>query len=587
MTLAKTIMKKRIAVANKDIPADIVVKNGYIIDVFNGELLSGDLAIAEGLIVGIGEYEGEHVIDAKGRYVSPSFIDGHVHVESSMLVPSEFAKVVLPHGVTTVITDPHEIANVKGTEGISYMLENAERSPLDFLFMLPSCVPATPFENAGAALTAEDLTSFYSHQNVHGLAEVMDYPSLQSGEDGMLDKMVQNQSKRSHIDGHLAGLSSQAINVYRASGVQTDHECTTAEEAKERLRRGMYLLLRQGSVAKDEAALMEAVTPHNARRCLFCTDDKHLDDLVEEGSIDYNVRLAIQLGIDPIQAIQMGSLNAAECYGLHDKGAIAPGYAADFLLLDNLEEITIAEVYKGGELVAANNQYVEQSLSAAATPYTLTNSVHIPSLTEKDMRIPIEPDAPAHIIEIIPNNLVTNKRIESVDVQGGFFHPSREKDHQKIIVVERHHKTGNIGLGIVKGFGFETGAIATTIAHDSHNLVATGTNDEDIHTAILAIEAIQGGLVVVQKGKVVVSLPLPIGGLMAEQQYEEVYSGLKEIHKALNHIGFKGDFNPFLTLSFLTLPVIPSLKLTDIGLFDVETFSHVSVTSPIKKQTSI
>jgi len=577
--MEKEILKKRIAISSKQIPADIVIKNGRIIDVFNLEIIEGDIAISDGVFVGIGEFEGKKVIDAKGQYVCPAFIDGHVHIESSMVTPSEFAKVVLPHGVTTVITDPHEIGNVSGSDGLSFMIEDSEDCLLDVFHMLPSSVPATPFENTGAELKAKDLEPFYNHRRVLGLAEVMDYPSLKNAEQSIIDKILITDKHFGQIDGHLAGLDKNAINIYRAAGIKTDHECNTVQDALERLRRGMYLLIREGSVAKDLKNLIKVITPYNVRRCLFCTDDKHLDDLISEGSIDHNIRLAIQEGIEPLQAIQMASLNAAECYRLTTKGAIAPGYDADFLLLDDLETIKIAEVYKTGILVAQNSSYVGKSPTKTRPNPQLMSTVTVSDLTENDLQIAFGKSKKANIIEIIPNQLVTTKLIETVTVEKEYFQPSIENDQLKIVVVERHKNTGNIGLGIVKGFGMTHGAIATTIAHDSHNIVATGTNDGDILTAIQALKAMNGGLVIVNNKQIIASLSLPIAGLMSDKDSHTVNLELDQIKQSLPNIGFKGNFNPFLTLSFLTLPVIPALKLTDLGLFDVETFTHIPVKS--------
>lgn len=577
MSTHKEMLKKRIAAANRDIPADLVIKNAKIIDVFNLAILKGDVAISEGMFVGIGDYDGYQVIDAKGKYISPSFIDAHVHIESSMVTPSEFAKVVLPHGVTTVITDPHEIGNVSGEEGIRFMLNDSDNISLDVFTMLPSCVPATPFENAGATLSAHELKPFYQHKRVLGLAEVMDYPSLQKGDDSIVDKITATIPFSPNMDGHLAGLDTSAINVYKAAGIRTDHECTTIPEAMERLQRGMYLLIREGSVAKDLKSLIGVVNERNARRCLFCTDDKHLDDLIDEGSIDHNIRLAIGEGLDPLLAISMASLHAAECYGLHQKGAIAPGYEADFILLDDLETVAIAEVYKAGKQVASHGQFIGHSVVNPSPTSSLTSTVHIPEMTERDLHIRIGGAKKAHIIEIIPNHLRTNKVTETVQVENGFFTPSTKHDQLKMIVVERHKQTGNIGLGIVKGFGLKEGAIATTIAHDSHNIVATGTNDGDILKAVHALNDMNGGLVMVKGGEIIASLPLPIAGLMSDGGYEEVAKGLQQLKDAFVEMGFSGDFNPFLTLSFLTLPVIPELKLTDMGLFDVKAVRHIEV----------
>ena len=443
--------------------------------------------------------------------------------------------------------------------------------------MLPSCVPATPFENAGATLTANELEPFYQHERVLGLAEVMDYPSLQKREDSLLDKITATNPYTHNMDGHLAGLETNAINVYRAAGIRTDHECTTVQEARDRLQRGMYVLIREGSVAKDLQSLIPVVNERNARRCLFCTDDKHLDDLIEEGSIDHNVRLAIRFGLDPLIAISMASLNAAECYGLHKKGAIAPGYEADFILLDNLEGIGISSVYKGGKPVAEMGKYLGNHIAKKGAESSLTSTVHIPDLTDKDLQIKIGDTKKAHIIEINPNQLRTNKVIESVQSANGVFIPSISDDQLKMVVVERHHHTGNIGLGIVKGFSLKEGAIATTIAHDSHNIVAAGTNDGDILKAIEALGEMNGGLVMVKDGSVIASLPLAIAGLMSDGGYIEVAEGLVQLKDAFVQLGFTGDFNPFLTLSFLTLPVIPELKLTDLGLFDVRDCRHIEV----------
>ncbi|MCA1055645.1 adenine deaminase [Rossellomorea aquimaris] len=577
MKLSKQTLKKQIAVANHERPADLVIKNGQLVDVFNLEITEGDIAISDGMIVGIGPFEGKQVIDADNRYICPSFIDGHVHIESSMVTPAEFSKVVIPHGVTTVITDPHEIGNVAGTEGIQFMLDNSENIPLDVFCMLPSSVPATPFENSGAELLAPDLKPFYSHDRVLGLAEVMDYPSLQRTQNSIIDKIIDVSMEEGKIDGHLAGLNSDAINIYRSAGITTDHECHTASEAKERLKRGMYLLIREGSVAKDLSSLIGVVTEKNARRCLFCTDDKHIDDLIKDGSIDHNVRLAIKEGVDPLLAISMATINAAECYGLSTKGAIAPGYEADFLLLDDLDSIKIAEVYKKGQLVAKSGKVIGDGIPESAPSESLTNTVKIQPLSEKDLRIPLHESNKANIIEIIPNSLRTSKVTETVTVEDGSFTPSITMDQLKICVIERHHHTGNIGRGILKGLGIKQGAIATTVAHDSHNIVAAGTNDSDLLSAVHALEELNGGLVVVKEGNVIASLALPIAGLLSDGDSDTVYNGLHMIKSALTEVGFEGNFNPFLTLSFLTLPVIPSIKITDLGLFDVESFQHISV----------
>lgn len=570
-------LKKRIDVSTKRIPADVVVKNGKMIDVFNLEILEADIAIVDGYFAGIGEYEGLETIDAAGKYISPAFIDGHVHIESSMVTPAEFSKVLLSHGVTTVITDPHEIGNVSGAEGISFMLNQSEGLPLDVRVMLPSSVPATPFENAGAVLKAADLEPFYKHPRVLGLAEVMDFPAVFNGDRDMLSKIVSAANHNGMIDGHAAGLDAYGINVYRSSLITTDHECTTAEEALDRIRRGMYVLIREGSVAKDLKALIKAVTPNNARRFLFCTDDKHLDDLVAEGSVDHNVRLAIKEGISPLQAIQLATLNAAECYGLREKGAISPGYKADFLLLDDLDTVSISEVFVGGKSVAKDGGFTGERANTEKPTAALMQSVKLPEIESEKLAISINDGDSIHVIEIIPNQLVTKKKVFSAKAENGRFTPSISDDLLKMAVIERHKQTGNIGLGVVKGLTIKSGAIASTVAHDSHNLVVTGTNDEDMLIAIDAIQKMQGGYVIVKDEKVLASVPLPISGLMSDQPFTKVNEEIINLKAKLKEIGFSGDFDPFLTLSFLTLPVIPEIKLTDLGLFDFKTFQHISV----------
>ncbi|WP_372447612.1 adenine deaminase [Neobacillus rhizophilus] len=578
MRMERRQLARRISVASGKEPADAVIKSAKIIDVFNGEIIEGDIAIADGYFAGIGTYEGKQVIDANGAYLTPAFIDGHVHIESSIVTPSEFAKVLLLHGVTTVIADPHEIANVLGTEGIQYMLDASENLPFDFYFMLPSCVPATEFEHSGAVLKAEHLKQFFQQPKVLGLAEVMNFPAVVNCDKDMLEKIAASKAFGKKIDGHAAGLSANDINVYMAAGIRTDHECTNAVEAKERLNRGMYVMIREGTVAKDLRQLIPVVNERNARRCLFVTDDKHLDDLLHEGSIDHNVRLAVASGISPITAIQMATINAAECFGLEEKGAIAPGYKADFIIMEDLESFKIVDVYKDGTAVVKKGAIVHfPESSQPDIPSSLTQTVHFLEISEDEFQIPVQSHK-ANIIEIIPNSLVTRHIVEQVETnESGFFQCSLDKDQLKLAVIERHHQTGFIGLGIVNGLGLKSGAIATTIAHDSHNLVIAGTNDHDMVMAAKTIKEMQGGMVVIKDGKVLAALKLSIAGLMSDRSYQEVYANLNNIHGALNQLRANRQFNPFLTLSFLTLPVIPELKLTDKGLFQVSKFQHISI----------
>ena len=569
-------LQKRIRVASKQVPADLVVRNGLIVNVFTGELIEGDLAIVDGVIAGMGSYDGDEIIDVEGQFVVPGLLDGHVHIESAMVVPSQFAQLVLPHGVTSIIADPHEIGNVAGVEGIRYMLDASENLPLDVFIMLPSCVPATPFENAGARLEAEDLLPFYEHPRVLGLGEVMDFPSVAGGDERILNKIA---SAHGTIDGHAAGISREDLNIYMAAGIRTDHECVNPQEAKDRLDLGMYLMIRQGSAARDLEALLPAVTPQNARRCLFVTDDKHLDDLLEEGSIDYNVRMAIEKGVPSIMAIQMATINVAECFGLRHLGGLAPGYQADFLICGDLEKFEIHKVYKKGVLVAQNGNMVTTYLSNKSVvepSQPLKESMNLSTITLKKLEIPLS-SSTCHVIEIIPNSLVTNRLIEEVDIHNGLFEPSLEKDQLKIAVIERHRATGNVGLGIVKGFGLQKGAIASTVAHDSHNIIVVGQNDRDMLTAIEHLRRVKGGLVVTSEGQVIASLALPVAGLMSDRSHVEINEDLERLNHAVRKIGATMAFNPFLTLSFLALPVIPHLKLTDMGLFDFSSFSHIGI----------
>ncbi|MFD0713086.1 adenine deaminase [Paenibacillus sp. GCM10027626] len=571
-------LSKRVQVAAKQVIADVVLKGGTIVNVFTGEPMQGDIAIVDGIIAGIGSYEGKETVDVSGKWIVPGLIDGHVHIESTMLTPREFAKVSLQHGVTSVITDPHEIANVAGTKGIQYMLEQSEELPFDIFTMLPSCVPVTPYESNGANVGAEDLAPFYNHPKVIGLAEMMDFAALSNQERGMLDKITSAHNNGKRIDGHAAGIAREDLNLYMSAGIRTDHECVNVAEAKDRLNLGMYLMIREGTVAKDLRALVPVVTAQNARRCLFVTDDKLIDDLVDEGSIDHNVRLAIQEGISPCTAVQMATLNTAECFGLADRGAIAPGYQADLVVLDDLDTFSIHQVFKRGKCVVDQGELIKEAFAAApaaAEDKGLT-AFHTAELSEQQLAIPLSSDL-CNVIEIIPNSLVTIHRQEIVDRVDGCFVPSVTKDQLKLAVIERHKATGNIGLGIVKGFQFTHGAIASSVAHDSHNLIVAGASDAEMLTAARHVIQMKGGLAVVSGSEVLASLPLPVAGLLSEWRYEEVYACMKQLNEALRAIGTPATFNPFLTLSFLALPVIPHLKLTDKGLFEFASHAHIGI----------
>ncbi|MCI2255900.1 adenine deaminase [Domibacillus sp. PGB-M46] len=569
-------LKKLIETAQRPEEADIIIQNGTLVDVFSLETFQADVAIKDGCIVGIGTYpKGKKIVDASGKYVMPGFIDGHIHIESTMVTPSEFSRALIKHGVTTVVTDPHEIANVAGRVGIDFMLEDAAGTDVDILMKLPSCVPATPFEQNGATLTADDLRPYLPHKNVIGLAEVMDYPSVLNGDTGMLAKIEMTTEANLTVDGHAAGLPDAALNVYSTAGIRNDHEAVTAEEAVSRVRRGMHVLVREGSAAKDLLALLPAIHERNSSRFSFCTDDKHLDELAEEGTVNFAARLAIEHGLDPLIAIQMATINNAVCHGLKNKGAIAPGYTADILITASLKTLQPETIIKDGRVL---DLAASESLRAAV-PESVQSSLNIKKVTKESLQIPLKDGQKAMIIGVVPGRIITNKIEADVKVENGFFVPDAARDQLKIVVCERHHATGSIGAGIVSGLGLKRGAIASTVAHDSHNLVAAGTNDEDILAAIEASERMQGGLVIVESGKVLASVPLRVGGIMSEKPYEEVIEELHHLHEQLSLVAEESQ-NIFMILSFLCLPVIPSLKLTDKGLFDVDAFRHIEVGIP-------
>ncbi len=562
------------ASSQKDL-SDLVLRNAKVLDVFSGEVIATDLAIKNGFIVGYGnDYKGMSEKDLKGAFVVPSLLDAHVHIESTLATPKEFARAALPHGITTVIIDPHEIANVLGIEGINFMINSSRNLPIDFKIMLPSCVPATSHETSGAILHSDDLKPLYENPHVLGLAEVMDLDAVKDTTEDMLNKLIDASNHQRVIDGHGASLSYLDNNIYRVAGVMTDHECTTLEEARDRLHKGFYIHIREGSVAKNFDALIPLVNPFNSRRFTFCTDDIYIDDLAEKGSIDFMIRRAIKKGIHPVDAIRIGSLNPAQCYGLKTKGAVAPGYEADFLILSSsLEDFVIDSVYQAGCLVYQNGQVFMDEDSY--DPIKLKNTVIIPPLSPKDFEIRTT-TGQINIIEIMENSLLTN-HINKPYQKDTLFTPEIEDNLAKIFVIERHGHHGHIGKGIVKGFKMIDGAVATTISHDSHNLVALGMNDEDIRLAIKRVAEIQGGIVLVKEGKILAELPLDVAGLMSSKSLEDISGELKNLNYASKEIFKDLTFNPFLTLSFLTLPVIPELKITDQGLYSSKVHGFVPI----------
>lgn len=575
----KKIFIDNIKAANKEISCDLVIKNISVVDVFQCSSFICDVAIKNGFIVGLGDYSGNIEVNGTGKFICPGLIDSHAHIESSMLTPNEYYKTALLHGVTSLIADPHEIANVLGQAGIKFMIDSAQNIPFDFYFMLPSCVPSTPFENSGAVLTSSDLKDFYSNSKVLGLAEVMDYPSVANCNDDMINKLYDAISNNSIIDGHGAGLNSHSINVYSTANIKTDHECATYEQLIDRVRRGIYVLMREGTVAKNLNELIKGASIFNSRRLCLCTDDKHIDDLAHNGSIDTSIKMCIKGGLAPEIAIQMATLNAAECYKLKNKGAIAPSYVADFLILDSLEEFKINSVYKNGKLVVSNNILINDVKYSNVYP-SLSNSIKLPTLTKDTLKIDVKNKSILNVIELIPNKLESNHLkldISKLNFDDEFISLTTTDNLLKIAVIERHKNTGNVGVGVLKGLNLKSGAIATTIAHDSHNLIVCGTNDADMLFAVEELKKINGGIIIVKDGTVLASVSLEIGGIITARNSDDVISDLDKLHDALKIIAPDITFNPFLTLSFLSLPVIPDIKITDKGLFDVKNFNFIDV----------
>lgn len=570
-------MKRFISIARGEEKAQLVLKNTNIINVFTNEIINGDVAIEDGLIIAIGEYSGVDEIDMEGRYLAPGFIDGHVHIESSKVTPGQFAKAIVPRGVTTIVADPHEIANVKGVEGILYMIEESKELPLDVHIMLPSCIPATLFENAGAVLEAKDLEELIDREEVLGLGEMMDYVGVINRDEKVLDKIKMAKNYGRIIDGHGPMISGRELNAYAAAGIKTEHECSTVKEMIERLRLGMYIHIREGSAARNLKELIKAVNKDNLRRIMFCTDDREPSDLLTNGSIDNNIRLAIRAGIDPIDAIKMASLNAAEAYGFKDKGAIAPLYKADLVVIDNLEDFNILKVFKDGKLVAEGHKPLFEV--PIRNNKRMKNTVNIKKVKEDDLLLLLKGEN-VNVIKLVPHSIITEKAVRKVgsdiEVENGRF--IRGNDILKAAVIERHKASGNIGLGLVEGFGLKNGAIASTVAHDSHNLIVIGDNDKDMILAIEELEKIGGGVVLASKGNIIGTLPLEIAGLMSDRELSQIQDNMeKMLNIAYNVLKVNKDIEPFMTLSFIALPVIPKIKLTDMGLFSVEEFKFIEL----------
>jgi adenine deaminase len=548
---------------------DLLFRGGKVVNVFTGELASTSVAVFDGVVVGFGERQANEVVELDGGILSPGFIDGHFHLESSLLIPAEFARAVLPHGTTTVVADPHEIANVAGIAGVQFMLEASEDIGLEVFYMAPSCVPSTHLETAGAELSANDIEKLAQHPRVLGLAEVMNFPGVIMGDEAMLDKLERFRDKT--IDGHSPGLSGAQLDAYLCGGIGSDHECTRLEEAREKLGKGMHIMLREGSQARDLEALAPLVTAQTKQRCMLVSDDCHPEDLLEQGHMNRVLKRAMELSIDPITAIQLASLNPARYFGLRTLGAIAPGYQADMVLLNSLQPLQIGRVYKKGKLVAEDGKCLLAKKPVAEKVQLI--SMNLEELKEEDLRLQAQ-GSEMRAIRAVPNTLITEEEIVTVADRQGQAVSDANRDLLKIAVIERHQGSGRKGFGFVRGLGLRKGALASTVAHDSHNLIVVGVSDSDMVIAANTLRELGGGLVVVSDGQVQAQLPLPVAGLMTAASLEQVVAWKKEINQAALELGTTLE-HPFMALSFLALPVIPKLKLTDQGLVDVESFTHV------------
>lgn len=552
--------QRLIAVAAGREKADLVLKNAKYLNVFSNEFLSGDIAVSNGLIAGVGKYDGKTEIDVSGKLVLPGFIDAHIHLESSMVTPAEFAKAVVAHGTTTVITDPHEITNVMGIDGVEYMIQASQNLPIDVHFMMPSCVPATEIDESGAELDCKDIDLYLDNKKVLGLAEMMNYVGVINGDKNVLSKIVTSQAHHKKIDGHAPELSGNDLNAYIAAGVYSDHECSTFENALEKLRKGQFIMIREGTAAHNLKALMPLLTQQYYSRCMFATDDKHPSDLLYGGHIDYIVKQALKNGADPIVALKTATHHAARYFLLNNKGAIASGYLADIVVVDNLEDFNVETVFKCGKLVFDGEV---KDFSAPTVDEKLAekcfDTFHLDSVTPSSFKV----DGKLGLIGLVGGELLTRNlgTADKIDV---------ENDILKIACIERHKGTNHIGVGYVKGYSLKSGAVATSVAHDSHNIITVGCNDDDIAVAVNAIKDSKGGIAVVENGKIKALLELPIAGLMSDEPLTTVNKKLENAKSSAYELGADKSIDPFMTLSFLSLPVIPSLRITTKGVFDAE-----------------
>lgn len=569
------LLREQVAAATGSKKAELVLKNAQIVNVFTQSVETGDIAIEGGYIVGIGNYEGITEKDLGGAYVCPGFLDGHIHIESSMTSPGEFERAVVPHGTIAVITDPHEIANVAGTAGIRFMMQSAQKLDLDVYFMLPSCVPATDLDESGAELLARDLEPFYADEKVLGLAEMMNAFGVTHGDKGCFEKLVQARSLKKAIDGHAPALSGKELNAYVTAGIRSDHECSDFEEAKEKFARGQWIMIRQGTAAKNLKGLMGMFEDPYYQRCLLVIDDKHPGDLIRIGHIDAIIREAVSMGADPIRAIRMGTLNAAAYFGLHDMGAVAPGYKADLAVFDDLRTLNVKQVYKGGKLVAEDGKMLHQKEKITdwsdEIKERVFHSFHRDPITVEELQLKKTTGTHQRVIDMVAHELITRERIEEwKELPGMAPGVDISRDIVKLAAIERHKNTGHVGLGFLGKYGLKRGAVATSIGHDSHNLVIAGVTDEDMVLAGNRVIENGGGLAIALAGKVLADLPLPIGGLMADEPVEVVDEKLEHMKKLSVELGISEDIDAFMTLAFISLPVIPKLRLNTYGVVDVE-----------------
>ena len=567
------LMKRLIDTATKRVPADLVLKEAQILDVFSGKIERKDIAIKDGYIAAVGlDFPAKETIPLKGAYVTPGFIDGHIHLESSLISPREFCRTVLPRGTTALVCDPHEIANVLGLEGVLYFLRITEDLPVDIFFTAPSCVPSSPLETAGATLGIKELETLLNHPRVVGLGEVMNYPGVIQGERGILEKIALALKKGKRVDGHAPGLMGEELSAYVAPGITSDHECVHLKEAEDKLKRGMYIQIREGSTAKNMSALIPLVRGFGVSRFMLVTDDRHPQDLLEEGHMDFLLKKAVYMGIAPNLAVRMVTFNPAFYFNLPRRGAVAPGYIADIVVTKDLKDFFPLYVIKSGEIVAHEGKLlkdIDPNLPEPPPP-----SFHV-KLSDRPFSIPARGEK-VRVIKVIPQQIVTQTEIVKAPIKDGEVVADPARDIRKVAVVERHHGTGNVGVGLVSGFGLKEGALASSVAHDSHNIVVVGASDEEMLTAVTALSKMQGGLVVAKGKEILASLPLPLAGLMSLEPIDRVAQKVKDLHHSAQQLGTTLE-NPFMALSFLALPVIPSLKITDLGLVDVEKFSLVDL----------